>query len=370
MQKIINIHGLIGSDEDYPDEPHFSYADALMAVSNLEGFTSIMLDIASDGGVIEEGEKIRDILKAQKLPIFSRNSGNVASMATVLFTIPPFANRMFYADKGLFLIHLPLIETMGNTPLNSDDFDFMSSHMKEINKTFISWYASNTTANATVIEGFMREDKPLTAEQIDGLGFAKVVQSQIKAIAKISTNHNNNKMEVKELDAKLSGFEKILAKLEKFLKPKAVIVNDSNGTELEFPELTSIDQVAEGATVNADGSPASGTFTMPNGKQIVAENGVVTQVIEGGGDDMEALKAENDALKAELETLKASNAQAQTAKADAEKTLSEVTAQFADVKAKFTALKNEFSGGNPQGGTPPQTSVEPKTFTYKKGGKK
>ena len=122
----------------------------------------------------------------------------------------------------------------------------------------------------------------------------------------------------------------ILASLLKTLghEVKAeLIIDDSNGTSLTFPDISDIAEIAEGVAVDApDGTyviangDASLTVVVAGGAVVsVAEEAPVAAVVEPGEIDAEiaatlgavveeivALKAANAAYVAELKTLKAS----------------------------------------------------------------
>lgn len=118
----------------------------------------------------------------------------------------------------------------------------------------------------------------------------------------------------------------LLTKLGHEVKAE-LIIDDSNGTSLTFPDISDIAEIAEGVAIDAP----DGTYVIPNGDDaitVVVAAGVVTSVtvdtpvaavVEPGEVDAEvaavltavveahaAQKADIVALRAEIKTLKAS----------------------------------------------------------------
>ncbi len=63
-------------------------------------------------------------------------------------------------------------------------------------------------------------------------------------------------------------------------KPKNETFQDILGQELVFPDVLAGEDPQEGDTVYLDGQFATGTFLMPGGETIIAEEGKVVEVIE------------------------------------------------------------------------------------------
>jgi ATP-dependent protease ClpP protease subunit len=340
----IEISGLIGSPESDSDtQKYFSLSDMLLAINKAMSFDAIELVIDSNGGYVDIADKMIEVLKATKKPIFSRNSGNVCSAASKLFTLPAKENRTFDATKGQFLIHNPWVGVEGD----STQLAQMSDELNRVENEYAKWYTAATGSDLNVIKGFMSQNIPLTVEQIESLGFATCKKIEIKAFAKLKLETS---MENKEVLEKLSGFEKMLTKIMAMFpgKMKAMMLADVDGKELEFPEINDITELKAGVKVTAGGSPASDEYTMPDGSVLVCEAGVVKEIKAPAGDEMAALKKEIEALKAENESLKAEKTASDEVSAKAITELSNISAEYKKIKALF-------SDGNPKNGTPPSS---------------
>jgi len=377
---ILPIVGIIGEPSEGEENLlHFRFTDLLMHLNAAKDETLIHLAINSDGGDVDEGNKMKSALLQSGKIFTSSNSGNVASMAVDLFLIPKDKfNRKFDPARGIFLIHNPWAAIEG-------DADFMSeasTQLKALEKGFAKEYSKITGTDESILTGFMSENKPLTPEQIDTLGFATVVKQEFKAVAKF--NINKNKMEVKELkelNDKMSIMEKAMQKLTKFFdtKPKALMIQDANGNELDFGEtIETPDQIQVGVSATVAGAPAEGEYVLDDGTIYVFAAGTLTE-IKPAETEAEALKRENADLKTQVETLTKSNEETQAKltkeneetqakltkeneefKAEAAKQMKTVNEELVKIKALATGFKpkaNEGQGG--EGG-------KKNKFTYKK----
>lgn len=335
---ILPIVGIIGEPEEEDKHlPHFRYTDLLMHLNAAKDHADIMMIFDTDGGDVEEGKKMKQALKDSGKILHSRNTGNVASMGVDLWLLSN--DRKFDPSKGLFLIHNPwaLVEGDGDTMAEA------SKELKSIENEFIKDYAKRTGSNESVLKGFMAENKPLTPEQIESLGFATIVKQEFKAVAKFNINKNN--MEVKELKEKVTLLEKGIDKIANLFttKPKNLMLQDTNGTQLDFgDEIETPEQIQVGVTAKVDGVPAEGEFVMEDGTTYIFTAGELTEIVPSG-DEMEALKKENEDLKAELETLKNSNAETVAKLEEKENELVTLAKRNEQIEKEFNGFKSQFS---------------------------
>lgn len=342
----IPIYGLIGSPESPEDKQlYFPFDKFLLHVNQAREAEIIELDIDSDGGYVDVADKMIEVLQSTKKPIISKNSGNVASAASKLFTLAPKGARNFNPSKGVFLIHNPF----GNIEGDASELAAASKQLQDTETAYAKWYADSTGSDINVIRAFMSENIPLTTEQIESLGFATIVKPTINAVAKLKST-NNNQMDNKEVVEKLNGFEKAINKLMAMFKPKAVMLSDTNGRELEFPDLNDVSEVAVGVKANDGGVPANGEYPQTDGTVFVCKDGVLVEIKPAVGEDMQALKDELTAAKAEIEKLKGEKTAVEANATEAIKGLNEVKAEFKKFKAQFSSA--DPGGDNPPAGDP------------------
>jgi ATP-dependent protease ClpP protease subunit len=335
---LLPINGVIGED--------FKYTDLLMHLNAAKDYPVIKQLINSPGGFVDEAEKMRDALDNSGKIIISTNIGDVASAAVDLFLAAPKPNRTFDPTKGQFVIHFPFIDPKdGGVTGTASEIETVAKEMKRMESDLVKQYVKATGTDANILAGFMGENIPLTPEQIQTLGFATVIQpQQLKAVAYYKSLNNNN-MEQKEVIEKLSGLEKVLQKISNWIRPRAMVVQDVSGKELDFGEtITDASQIQPGVIATVDGAPADGDFTLPDGSVYTFVKGALQTITPAAGSELESLKKENEQLKADLATANAAKAQLETDlvafKASAE-------TQINGVKTELIAFRNQFSKSEP-----------------------
>jgi len=330
--KIINIIGVIGGELGIDGDQVCSYSDVLMQLNEAKDADLLEIHINSIGGYCYIADNIIKAIQNTKKQIITRNTGDVASAATRIFTIPSnIANRIFNPALGVFLVHNPWSENV------SGDADTMAEQakiLKGLESDYEKWYSEKIGADKEIISELMAQDTPLTTEQIERFGFATIEKPKFQAFAKIQ---KSNKMNEKEINEKLSLLDKAIAKMQK-LFPKAIMLADATGAELEFPDANTPEEVVPGVKTSA----ADGYYVMPSGETYVIAGGILTEIIAAEGDDMEALKAENESLKSELEALKAEKATAETQIAE----FAKMGDELKDLKTSLAAF-SKYKAPNP-----------------------
>jgi len=334
------IIGEIGKD--------FKYTDLLMHLNAAKNSSTIHGVIGSPGGDIEEGLKIRDGLMNSGKVIKMSNSGDVASIAVSIFLAAPKALRKFDPSKGVFLIHLPLVqpEDLTEPAYTADDLDFISKSLKSYGMELAKQYVKDTGSDLEILKAFMAENKPLTPEQISGLGFATIEQPAFKAVALITTK--KEEMENKEVIEKLKNHETLLDKIHKKLFAKNLMLQDVNGVEIDFGDAVQTpEQIVVGVEAKVDSKPAEGDITMPDGSVLTFKAGKLETITPPSQPvDAEALKAENEDLKKKL-------ADSEAAKNLLDEKVKGFEKDLNIAREEFKAFKNIFSKEKPLGNNPP-----------------
>lgn len=327
---LLPINGIIGED--------FKVSDVLMHLNAAKNEPIIKLVINSIGGYTDEADKIEQALRNEKKIYYSTNSGDVASAAVQLFLVAPKENRTFDPSKGQFLIHMPfLMPEDGGATGTAEDIEMVVEEMKDLEKEIAKKYQKATGTSANILSGFMKENTPLTDEQIQSLGFATIIKPTFKAVAYFK----NNNMETKEVTEKLGVLENLMNKVMNFIKPKNIMLQDANGNELDFGEIIEDpSQIVVGVTATVAGQPAEGEYTMPDGTTYVFAGGALNEIRPPESAEMAELKKQNQELQ---DKLVAKEQEFETFKTQAEQ-------QILNVKNEFVKFRNQFSDGDPGGG--------------------
>lgn len=351
----IHINGIIGKD--------FKYSDLLTHLAAAKDAEIIDLVFDSVGGYVDEGLLMYKLLNESEKNISCVNSGNVCSIASIIWLTGK--KRVFHPERGIFLIHNPWVEMVSG---DAKTLIEISKELKTIENDLSLIYQKHTGAALNIIKQFMSIDTPFTPEQIEIFKLAEVSQTtELKAVAMIS-NKNKNKMTESKKDEKKE--TSILDKLEGILNTfskkqiKAVVLQDVNGVEFDFIEVSTESEIATGTKVTQGGSDYSGEIVLPSGITYVSENGEITRMSEVDN-KIETLEAENKELETQnkilaekIEALKVENDE-----------------KIKDYMNSFMALKKEHENyikGNapdqPVAQTPPKAESNELSFTnpYKK----
>lgn len=363
MNYIIPIHGIIGSPESKNDRnQYFTYSDFLLHLNKAKRADTLTLDIASDGGYCDIADRMISELQKTGKTIASFNSGNVCSAASKMFTMAEKNLRVYYPTRGAFLIHNPWSTTEGD----ATDHLEMAAALKQVESDYINWYVAATGVDEIIISQLMAENIPLTEKQVEEFGFATVIQPTVQAFAKLKSK---NMKQNKTVLHKISRIEKMIKTISDKFSPKALMIADVSGNELDFADLTDVSEIAEGVKVTIDGEAVTGDYVLVDGSILTIENGVVTVITPASEqtsdepvalseEEVTALQAENEALKIENEELKA-----QVAQLTAD--LIEMTTKLQEVNEEVKGVKALASGFKPSNNRPEVTN-KPKKFSYKR----
>jgi ATP-dependent protease ClpP protease subunit len=332
---MLPIIGVIGED--------FKYSDLLMHLNRAKDSSVIKLIIDSPGGFVDEAEKMKNTLESSGKTIMATNSGDVASAAVSIFLTAKKEYRTFNPVKGEFLIHYPYLSPLdGGATGTSDEIAQVAGELKQMEKQISKQYEKATGTESNILIGFMSENKPLTEQQIQELGFATIIKTQeLKAVAYYKSN--NYKMETKEIKEKLNVFEVAINKIVKLLSPRALMIKDVNGKEIDFGnEIETPDQIKVGVKATIDGSPAVGDFVLQTGETYKFEGGELKEIIQAGSEneEMKKLREENEKLKADL-------SEAQLKITEQESSLKSSKEEMTKLSTEFYAFRNQFSKGDP-----------------------
>lgn len=320
MKAFIEITGVIGEQT--------TLASVISQVKKVQNVSELEVRINSVGGLVTEGFLIYDYLKNLQLNITTIADSFCASIATVIFMA---GNKRVIKPNTEFMIHAPHVQP--EESLNAGQLQMYADEMLKCEKQLIDFYENNTNLTKDELKPLLQNDTYLTSEQARNFGFSNSDEiPQLKAVAMYNINlDNNQKMNVEDknwLDKQFSKIENLFK-----IKAKALLLQDSNGVEINFTELETgaTPQVGDVATI--DGQPAEGTYVMPQleDASVVFVSGAVTEIIPYVEEEDELAKAKQRV--AELE------AQIETSKKDA----LEKENQLLNAQADFLNFKKEFS---------------------------
>lgn len=324
---LIEIKGIIGDEYSY---------SAFLTDYAKAGQEPIRLTIDSVGGDVLQGEAIAAFISQHSDRFISvHNNGAVASIAASIFLALPREKRFFDMSKGIFLIHNPFADPMsmvlGGADTTADGLAMIADQLTQHEANIAKFIVKQTGADLDVVKGLMKVNEPLTEDQMNALNIATVYRFQ--AVAYYKPN-NEDKMTKEELAQELQQnnvtlFGVIKAWMKKTTKFVAIVLTDANGATIEFPDVPDGVEPVVGDTARyTDGTIPTGDVLMADGKTVVFDNGVVTEIKAAEPVEEPTEEPTDETLTAQLEAVKAELA---ATKAEAAK----VKAELVTVKAQI-----------------------------------
>jgi len=322
---LLNMEGNIFINGEIGVSVHL--VDVVKQVQGQRFATSFNVHINSVGGVVDVGFDIYNYLKSLPVPITTIGTGVVASIATVIFMA---GSERKLRKNTEFMIHLP----SGSVSGTSSDIEAYSELIKKYDKKLIDFYVDVTGLQKEAIEPFLKNETWLTID--DAFDFKFVTEMEIdfpmvaKAVYNLNTNTNMTNLTNEDKSWIEQKFDAILNKFGA-KKVQNIVLQDSTGVELEFPEVADGEEPAIKSTVLVAGEKANGEYIMPDGSTYVCVDGLLEEIkpMEEEAEDVDAMKLELDALRKE--------------KAEMTTALAEQTELVNSVKKEVLALKKTIT---------------------------
>lgn len=265
---------------------------------------TIDMRIFCNGGSVVEGWAIYDRLRQSGKKITCTIEGKAASMATIIMLAAPKESRRAYENASL-LLHNPWVPgwALGDQ-LNARDLKNQAEEMQMWQDKMVNAYVERCECDREEIQALMDKDIFIDTKEALRLGLISSTVPAISASASkrkiedfINSKQQNPKAMEKKTEVKASLLDKILAKLgvKSLEEAEAAVAEPQAKTEPKGMELNTADgqvltvEREEGDPQVGDKASPDGTFEMPDGKTIVVQDGVITDIQstddEGGDDD-------------------------------------------------------------------------------------
>lgn len=293
-----------------------------------EDDNEIEVRLHCSGGSCIEGWSIYDRLRATGKEITCIVEGNAASMATVILMSAPKERRKAY-NSAQICVHNPWVSSWClDNALTADDLKKHENALREQQEKILNLYVERCGCDKEEMQALMNEDKYIGVEEAKQLGLIGEIIAPISARKQNRVLNNKKQEQMKKkkdekVEVKASVLNRVLAKLgltsiEEFAKGMELSATD--GTVLTIER-------EEGEPQVGDVASPDGEFVMPDGKTIVVENGVITEIKEdskGAKNEDEDEQTRIEELEKEVEELKERIAELEkeneTAKANAKTT--------------------------------------------------
>ncbi len=301
-----------------------------ITLKDFEGKSNV--NINSFGGSLYEGLSMFDFVKGSEIEVGC--IGVCASAAT----LPLLASsKRWGTPNSRYLIHNPLQMAYGN----AKDMQEVSKELLFEQERALNLYVSNLTIEKEEIQSLMDAEEILDAKEALRIGLIKEIRnfnenplvvegSDVKNMFNQFNMFYNMDTKKEEIQKKMSVLEKLTKELKAFVgldEKKMVVVQTSEGVELDFSEVESADLIKVGDKASANGTTAEGEFVMANGEIYIFEAGVLTE-IKPKAEEASEMTEQVETLNTEIVNLKAQ--------------LSEKDAEIVKMKADFESKENYF----------------------------
>ncbi len=342
----IHINGVIG---DLGETPYVELSDVISQVQNQlkQGAERIVVNINSVGGDCNVGHAIAEYLESISVPVDTIATQKCCSMGSRIFMI---GQTRTLIDPVDFLIHNPWTSGV------QGDASYLESAANELRgeeDKLIGIYSKVTGISKEGVAALMKEDKPMSAQKALELGFATHVKQQLKAVAVLKKETMENGL----LNKIKQGVDSLMKKFN--LEAKAMMVTDSNGTEIELfmQDGTDATEVATGLVAMVNGQAA------PDGMYVLPELGTTIEVTMGIVTAVNPTEAESTdpTPDAQIESLKEELAKKDEEINSYKAALEEVSKKMEKIEA---VVKLSQSKGNPPTGSTTFRKQEENKMTY------
>ena len=291
----------------------------VVALVNADTDPILQVHINSIGGDVDTGIAIYEYLKNYKeRPVHTYAVEECMSIASIIF----LAGSRRFAGCPI-MIHLPMITPEEGDHYNTEDLTILSAYLQDVNKRMIKIYKEVTGADEKTLELLMKETSYIAPQEAITLGFAHETTAP-RALAIFNINNKNlsemAKLTMKEIVAKAKSVIKAAGEL---IDPdvKAIELTDVNGNVLSVTR-------EEGEPQVGDAASPDGVYTLEDGRTITVAGGVITEIMDPViGEEIEALRAENEQLRNSVAELTAALGESVTAMEEAETELTDLRAR-------------------------------------------
>lgn len=276
MKATIYISGIIGEET--------TLTDVIRQFKSYEEPTEVEVKIHSEGGNVEQGDSIYDYLNGLKKEMLVNTYATKAySISAKIFSVGE--NRIVEDVDKAVMIHFAWAEVKGK----AEKLELVAEALREMEDDFASYYSEFLAVDEDTARNLLDNDTFISGSEAVELGFATELKSATKAVAQYDSNINLKTSKM----SKKSKTQKLIAAFAAFLgsdevEVNALVLQDSNGTEIDFPDLESGDTPKAGDAGTIDGEPVpDGEYIMPSLEDVtvVFADGKISEIKEAEGDE-------------------------------------------------------------------------------------
>lgn len=294
MKATIYISGKIGKDT--------TLVDVIRQFKSFDEPDSVDAVIHSIGGSVEEGENIYNYLKTLDAAIpVTTITDKAYSIAAKIFAAG--SERIIEDIDKALMIHFAWAKVEGN----AEKLELVAEALREMEDGFAKFYSGFLGVDEDTVRSLLDNETFVSGSAAVELGFATKIKVTAEAVAEFnSINTNINKKKMTEKKSKKKAGQILLQAMAAFVGIEInaeMTLQDSNGTDVVFPDLESGDtpKVGDAATIDGSAIP-DGSYIMPSLEEVtlVFVEGKVSEVVPKEEEEVEET-AEQKAARLETE---------------------------------------------------------------------
>ena len=272
MKATIYISGKIGEDT--------TLVDVIRQFKSYEDPDSVYVVIDSIGGDVDDGEAIYNYLDGLKadLPV-NTYAKKAYSIAAKVFAVGQ--ERTIDDEDKALMIHFAWANAKGK----AEKFEAIAEVLREIEDDFAAFYSDFLNVDEETVRALLDDETFMSGTEAVDLGFATELKVAAEAVAEYSIKNPKKNTEM-TTEKKTLG-KKFKAAFDAFMESvdiKAELtLQDSNATDIVFPDLEEGGTPAVGDKATIDGSAIpDGSYIMPSmdDSTLVFVDGAITEVNE------------------------------------------------------------------------------------------
>lgn len=272
----IYISGVIGNDT--------TLLDVIRQFKSYDSPEEVEAIINSPGGNVDQGQSIYSYLRNLGLPI-TTIAEKAYSIAASIFMAGD--TRIVQEGEKVLMAHMPFADKVSGS---SAVLEAYSKQLKEIEKGFIEFYSTYLELDKETIKNLLESEVFLSSKEAVELGFAHKEETPLKAVAfyEPEPENENSKMNIAQTLAAIAKKLNIQPEAEIM----ALVLQDSAGTEINFPDLGEEETPEIGSKAEIDGSPIpDGSYVIPSldNATVVFEGGAVKEIVPESEEQEEGL---------------------------------------------------------------------------------
>lgn len=240
-----------------------------------------------NGGSVMEGWAMYDRLRATGKTIHVTVEGKAASMATVLLMAAPKENRHAYENASI-CVHNPWLQGYHLGACTAEDLRKVAESLQREQDKILDLYVERCGCDREKMQKLMDEDKWINVDEAKEMGIIGNVLPPISASKRDDIFNNINiqpRMDMAENNEGMAQVkQKWLDKVLSFFGKKSVdeVLIDIELNTADGQKITV--ERDEGEPQVGDKASPDGNWKMPDGKTIVIDGGVITEILDAEGD--------------------------------------------------------------------------------------